>query len=282
MRCLVGLGMRRYAGLGIGLLAALLAAPLATARADEAPSYAENAKATIAALLNGRAFAPEEGCNAGGVCTTLLAKLRAGDFNVVTPVERSDQPDLPSYLSARKHCPGLDPLRITAAHHIYAATRGFAAYRIELTGPGKRHDEVLVFRGEHYAMLDGRHPAAAAEGGTTLMPGTFVAMALRGCRLLSSTRAEDGDWLAKHNVIGESDHASKLLKIGDSYFVLNLAPIAGPQQPRASWWYTLELWDLGPHLDADRRHDRRVYSFGYKPGADPADERRIAGRASPG
>jgi hypothetical protein len=282
MRCLVGLGKRRYAWLGIGLLAALLAAPLARAKADEAPSYAENAKATIAALLNGRAFAPEEGCNAGGVCTTLLAKLRAGDFSVVTPVERSDRPDLPSYLSARKHCPGLDPLRISAAHRVYAATRGFAAYRIELTGPGRRRDEILVFRGEHYAMLDGRHPAAAAEGGATLMPGTFVAMAPRGCRLLSSARAEDGDWLAKHNVIGESDHASELLKIGERYVVLNLAPIAGPQQPRASWWYTLELWDLGPRLDADRRHDRHVYSFGYKPGADPADARRIAGRASPG
>lgn len=282
MRCLVGWGSSRCSWLWLSLAAALLVAPFAAARADEASSDAARVKSSIGALLKDRDFAPEEGCGDRVVCAALLAKLRAGDFAVIAPTERSDRANLPSYLRARKRCPGLDPLRITVAHQVYAATRGFATYRVDLIGPGRRRDEILVFRGEHY-VLQGRNPASGdGGGGPTLMPGTFAAIALRGCRLLSTARAEDGDWLAKHNVIGDSDHASELLQIGQSYYVLNLAPIAGPQQPKASWWYTLELWDLGPHLDADRRHERRVYSFGYKPGAAPADVRRVSGRAAPG
>lgn len=269
---------RRLAWPGLALAALLLAASAGVARAD-APDVASRARTTIMALLHGRAFAPEEGCENQAACGKLLRQLDAGDFTVIAPVERSDHADLPLYRTERKRCPGIDPAVIVAGHRRYAATRGFAVYRVALPGKGKHGDEVLVFRAEHYVMRDG---AAADRAAAPLMPGTFVALSLRGCRLLSTARAEDGDWLARHNVIGESDHASELLRIGDSYYVLNLAPIAGPDQPKGSWWYTLELWDLGPHLDADRRHDRRVYSFGYKPGADPADERRIAGRASPG
>ncbi|HZB93078.1 MAG TPA: hypothetical protein VE397_16655 [Stellaceae bacterium] len=282
MRRLVRLGRTRCSGLWLSLAAALLIAPLASAKADVAPDYAARAKTTIAALIKGRDFAPEDGCGDREACSALLAKLRAGDFAVIAPVERSQRPDLPSYLSARKRCPGLDPLRITVAHRVYAATRGFASYRVDLTGKGTRKEEILVFRAEHYVLEDRNPASGGGGGGPTLMPGTFVAVALRGCRLLSTARAEDGDWLAKHNAIGDSDHASELLHVGESYYVLNLAPIAGPEQPKASWWYTLELWDLGPHLDADRRHQRRVYSFGYKPGAAPADVRSVSGRAAPG
>ena len=268
--------------IGAGLAAALLALTPASSRADE-PGYADRARATILQLLDGRDFAPETGCAGGAPCAALMAKLRAGAFSVVAPEELSEKPDLPSYLLLRRQCRGLDPLRITAAHRVYAATRDFAAYRLELPGPGKRRDEVLLFRAEHYVRLEaGRSLASAASEPMALMPGTFVALAPRGCRLLSSARAEDGDWLAKHNVIGDSDHASELIALAGRYFVLNLAPIAGPRQPKPSWWYTLELWDLGPRLDADRRHQSRVYSFGYKPGAAPQEMRRVASRGAPG
>lgn len=274
----------RPAWTALALAAALMltpAADAADAAADASHAYADHAKATIAQLLNGRAFKPEGGCGEGADCAALLAKLRQGDFAVIEPVERSDRPDMPSYLHLRKRCRGLDPLAITVAHRPYAATRDFAVYRLEIPVSSRRRDEVLVFRGEHYVLADrGRGAASQESDHAALIPGTYVAIAPRGCRLLSTAQAEDGDWLAKHNAIGSDDHASELLRIGGSYVVLNLAPIAGPQQPKASWWYTLELWDLGPHADADRRHQRRVYSFGYRPGAVPADVKRArtAGR----
>ena len=274
-------GWRRVR-LGLGLAVLLLAAPQAhSARAEAASDYAAAARTRIIELLQGRAFAPEEGCENKAACARLLKRLDAGDFAVIAPFERSGRPDLPSYRAERKRCPGIDPASITVSHRRYVATRGFAAFRIELPGRGKHGEEVLVFRAEHYVLRGegGRaHPDAAQA---PLMPGTFVALSLRGCRLLSSARAEDGDWLARHNAIGDADHASELLRIGGSYFVLNLAPIAGPDQPKASWWYTLELWDLGPRLDADRRHQRHVYSFGYRPDGAPVGASR-AGRLPPG
>jgi hypothetical protein len=275
--------MKRVGGgrvaLGLGLAAALLAIPAGAARADATGAYADRVRATIAHLLQGRDYAPEEGCDGGATCAALLARLRAGDFTVVAPAESSDRPDMPSYLRERKRCPGLDPLRITAAHRVYAATRGFAVYRLQLPGRGRRADEILVFRAEHYVPLERGRTLAADQ--TALLPGTFVAVAASGCRLLASARAVDGDWLAKHNAIDDDDHASELIEMGGRYFVLNLAPIAGPRQPKPSWWYALELWDLGPRAGADRVHQRRVFTFGYKPGAVPSDVSRIASRATP-
>jgi hypothetical protein len=280
IRGMVGRGRRRRL-IGLGLAAALVALPAGAPRASEAASYGDHARATIAALLKGRDFAPEDGCGSGVTCAKLLQTLRLGDFAVVAPAEQSDRPDMPDYLHLRKRCPGLDPLRVTAAHRIYAATRDFAVYRLHVSAAGRPGNDVLVFRGEHYVEV-GRRGSVAPNAPQTLMPGSYVALSPRGCRLLATARAEDGDWLAKHNAIGEDDHASELLQLGGSYFVLNIAPIAGPQQPKASWWYTLELWDLGPHADAARRHETRVYSFGYKPGAAPAAQRRIASHGAGG
>ncbi len=257
--------------------ATVLAALLTAARADNAPSYSARAKTTIYELLEGRTFIPEAGCEELAACLALLARLRDADYTVVEPDERSTRADMPGYLRARKKCPAFDPMRVSVAHRTYEATRGFAVYRLDLSGVAKRTDEILVFRAEHYV-----DAAAEAAEQTVLVPGMFVAMNVRGCRFLSAARAEDGDWLAGHNAIGEGDHASELLRIGERYFVLNLAPIAGPWQPKTSWWYALELWDLGPHADADRRNDKHVYSFGYKPGAAPISVRRGAPPAAPG
>jgi hypothetical protein len=280
IRGMVGRERRRRL-IGLGLAAALVAWPAVAPRADEAQSYGDHARATIAGLLNGRDFAPEDGCGRGATCAKLIRALRLGDFAVVAPAEQSDRPDLPDYLHLRKRCPGLDPLRVTLAHRLYAATRDFAVWRLQVSGPGRRGSEVLVFRGEHYVAVGARGFPPPDAPHTALIPGSYVALSPRGCRLLATARAEDGDWLAKHNAIGENDHASELLQLGGSYFVLNIAPIAGPQQPKASWWYTLELWDLGPQADAARRHDEHVYSFGYKPGA-PDAQRRIASHGAGG
>lgn len=273
---------RRRWRLRLVFAATLVAAPLAGSEAGEAPSYAERTKSVILGLLAGRDFAPEAGCEPAAPCAALLGRLRAGDFTVVEPVERSDRPDLPSYLRARRQCPGLDPARITAGHRIFAATRNFAAYRLDAPRPG-RGEEVLVFRAQHYVQLDGRGAAAAgADGSASLVPGTFISMGMPSCRLLAAARAEDGDWFAKHNLVEDGDHASELLRLDGRYVVLNLAPIAAPRQPKPNWWYTLEIWDLGAHADADRRQQRRVYSFGYKPAAAPLGVSRAAAPSSPG
>lgn len=269
--------------LRVAIAAALVAAPLAGSEADEAPSYAERTKTVILGLLSGRDFAPEAGCEPAAPCMALLARLRAGDFAVVEPVERSDRPDMPSYLRTRKQCPRLDPARITAGHRVFAATRNFAAYRLDAPQRGRRGDEILVFRAQHYILLDGRRGAAAsADGPETLLPGTFMAVSVPSCRLLAAARAEDGDWFAKHNVVEDGDHASELLRVDGRYVVLNLAPIAAPRQPKPNWWYMLELWDLGARADADLRQQRRVYSFGYKPAALPLGVSRAAAQSSPG
>jgi hypothetical protein len=247
----------------------LTAAP--SARAEEAGGYAARAKATIAALLQNRSFTPQAGCDDAAACRALLARLAALDFTVVEPAARSERLDLPDYARLRKRCPALDPMHITSAHRLYAPTRGFAVYHLDLPGTRQAPEEVLVFRAQHYVPVAGR----AGDDQTPLTPGTFVSVSLRGCRLLSTARAEDGDWLAKHNAIGDSDHASELLELGGRYVVLNLAPVAGPREPKASWSYMLELWDLGPRADADRRKQRRVYSFISAP---PTAEQALAPR----
>lgn len=254
--------------LAIVMAGALAAAPLAAAEAGEGSGYAGPAKAVIARLLAGREFSPEAGCESRTTCETLLARLRAGDFTVVAPAERSARPDLPSYLRLRKRCPGLDPLRVTLAHHVFAATRNFAAYRLEPPRQGRRGEEIIIFHAQHYVELAPRRAAAlAADEPATLLPGTFVATGLPGCRVLATAQAEDGDWFAKHNAVGEGDHAGELLRLDGGYVVLDITPVAGPHQPKPSWWYTLDLWDLGIRAEAGRRRSSHLYSFGYKPGA---------------
>lgn len=270
---------QRRRWLGAAFAAALAAAPLAGSEAQEAPSYGERTKAVILALLADRDFAPEAGCAPLAPCAALLQQLRAGEFDVVEPAERSTRADMPSYLRVRRRCPGLDPARITAAHRTFAATRNFAAYRLDAD---RRNDELLVFRAQHYVQLGAGAIARAADGPATLMPGTFIALDLPSCRLRAVARAEDGDWFAKHNTVGDADHASELLRIAGSYVVLNLTPIAAPRQPKESWWYSLELWDLGPHADADLRQQRRVYTFGYKPALAPVGVTRAAAPAASG
>lgn len=268
--------------LRIAFAAALVVGPLTESEAGEAPSYAERTRAVILGLLADRDFTPETGCEPAAPCMALLARLRTGDFTVVEPVERSNRPDMPSYLHARRQCPGLDPARITAAHRVFTATRNFAAYRLDLPQHG-RNGEILVFRAQHYVLLDGhRGVAASADGPEMLVPGTFIAMSVPGCRLLAAARAEDGDWFAKHNIVEDDDHASELLRLDGRYIVLNLAPIAAPRQPKPNWWYMLELWDLGAHADAELHQQRRVYSFGYKPATPPLGISRAAAPVAPG
>jgi hypothetical protein len=264
--------VRKRGWFGVVLAGALAMLPLAGAAAGEAPGYAERAKAVIAGLLTGRDFTPETGCGGEAPCAGLLARLRAGDFTVMAPAESSDRPDLPSYLRLRKRCPGIDPARVTVAHHTFSATRNFAAYRLDGPRPQRKGEEILVFRAQHFVVRDG----AAAEA-VTLLPGTFVAVSLPGCRMLATARSEEGDWFAKHNEVEETDHASELLRLDGRYVVLNIVPVAAPRQPKSSWWYTLELWDLGAHADADRRHERRVYAFRYKPGAAASGTSRAVG-----
>jgi hypothetical protein len=255
--------------MGLAFSVWLLALPLGTATADDAPAYGARAKATIVQLLSGREFKEESGCDRSEPCASLLARLRRGDFAVVEPTERSERPDMPSYLSARKHCPKLDLAHVVAAHRTFTATRDFAIYRLDLPRATRGGDEVLIFRAQHYVMRDGKRASGDGDEPVAFWPGNFVAFGLPSCRFLSIALAEDGDRFAKHNAIDEADYASELLKIGDRYFVINLDPIAGPRQPKETWWYALQLWDLGSHADADRRKQRHVYSFGYKPAAAP-------------
>jgi len=251
-----------HAGFALLLAAALLATRLHAAHAEDLQSYGASAKATIVKLLDNKTFTLERGCEEAAPCRELLARLRAGDFVVVEPADRSEaaKPALADYVLLRRRCPGLDPLRITVAHRTYAATRGFAVYHVALPGSQKREKEVLLFRAQHFV----QQGAASSDEATVLTPGIFISIDPRACRVLSSARAEDGDWLARHNAIGGQDHASELVRLGDRYLVLNLAPIAGPSEARASWSYTLELWDLGPQLDADLRMSRREYLFSYR------------------
>lgn len=277
MRSIVPVWRRRCpAKLALALSLALLP-PLAIARAEE-PSYAERAKATILELLAGRAFKAESGCERGEACTALLARLQAGDFAVIEPVQSSDRPDMPIYLAARKKCAGIDPVRIVLSHHTFRATRDFAIYRLDAPRWPRVGESVLVFRAGDYLMT-GEVGRAAVDGeAPMLLPGSFAAFGLRSCRFLATAPAEDGEHFARHNDIAAGDHASELIKLGERYLVLNLVPIAGPRQPKTTWWYSLGLWDLGLAAP-DLRRERHVYTFGYKPasGGDFSD----AGPSSP-
>jgi len=194
---------------------------------------------------------------------------------VVEPIEHSNRLDMPRYLALRQRCPWLDLARVKTAHRTYTATRNFAIYSLE--APRASGEEIVVFRAQHYVDLDGRRSGATAGAPTAPWPGAYTAIELPHCRMLSTALAEDGDHFARHNKVEDADHASELLKIGDHYFVLNLVPIAGIKQPKETWWYALELWDLGPRADADLHHQRHVYSYGAKPAAPPA----VGGPAAP-
>lgn len=264
-RTLEFLHRSRRAGLGLCLGLALLSSSQGAAMAQDEPSYAEQAKATIIQLLANRAFKPQSGCDRGAPCAGLMAELRAGQFTVVEPAEQSDRADMPIYLRARKTCSRLDPAQVVLSHHTFRATRDFAIYRLDLARAGRRHGEILVFRGLDYVARDG---ASAADGRQTpLLPGAFVVFSLPGCRFLATVPAEDGDRFAKHNVVETGDHASELIRLDDRYFVINLTPVAGPRQDKAIWWYTLDLWDLGITTAAPRRLQPHDYSFAYRPGA---------------
>ena len=257
---------RRGARGAIAIVLALFGLGIGAALAEEAPAsgYGDAAKAAILQLLSGRAFKPEHGCEPPAPCTRLLAQLNAGKFTVVEPLERSNALDMPRYLALRRRCPSLDLAHVKFAPRSNPATRNFAIYSLNL--PRASGKEILIFRGQHYVALDA---GRGANGPTAPWPGAYTAIELPHCRMLSTALAEDGDHFARHNKVDEADYATELLKIGDRYLVLNLVPIAGIKQPKETWWYTLELWDLGPRADADLRHQRHVYSFGAKPAAPP-------------
>lgn len=243
------------------------------AAAEDTPSYGERAKATIMQLVAGRAFKVEHGCDRPSPCGPMLTALHTGKFAVVEPREHGDHADLPTYLAFRRHCPSLDLAHVKEAHRTYTATRHFAIYYLDVSAG----QQIVVFRAQHFVAAEGK-----PRGNEPIAPwpGAYTAISLPSCRVLSTALAEDGDRFAQHNKVDDTDHASELLKIDDHYVVLNLVPIAGPDQPKESWWYNLELWDLGPRADADLRHQRRVYSFSYKPDTPPPGAAHSAG--SPG
>lgn len=244
----------------VGLAAALLCAP-AAARAQDSAGYSERVKAVLARVMAGREFKPGAGCDKIEFCTNLIALLRAGNFTVLEPIERSDRPDMPSYRRIRQKCAKVDPLHLRAARHINVATRNFAMYRLDVPKQTIGGDEVLVFRGEHYIPVD--LPRTREE--RAVWPGMFVAVGFPSCRQFSNATAQEGDRLARHNSVNENDYLSELVRVANRYYIINLDPIAAPNQPRAVWWYDLEMWDWGPRADADLRHGRHVYSFSYRP-----------------
>jgi hypothetical protein len=248
--------------LAIGFAAALICAP-AVARAEDDAGYGDRVKAVVARVMANREFKPGAGCDKIELCSVLIRQLRAGDFSVIEPIERSERPDMPSYRRIRQKCAKVDPLHLRASHHINVATRNFAMYRLDVPKQTIGGDEILVFRGEHYLPVD--RPAGASRDERAVWPGMFVAVGYPSCRQFSNATAQEGDRLARHNSVNENDFLSELVKIGSRYFIINLDPIAAPNQPRAVWWYDLELWDWGPRADADLRHGRHVYSFSYRP-----------------
>ena len=247
--------------LAIGFAAALLCAP-AVPRAQDTAGYSDRVKAVLARVMAGREFKPGAGCDKIELCSQLIAQLRAGDLTVIEPIERSERPDMPSYRRIRQKCSKVDPLHLRAARHINVATRNFAMYRLDVPKHTIGGDEILVFRGEHYVPVD--LPRSGREE-RAVWPGMFVAVGFPSCRQFSNATAQEGDRLARHNSVNENDFLSELVKVGNRYYIINLDPIAAPNQPRAVWWYDLEMWDWGPRADADLRHGRHVYSFSYRP-----------------
>lgn len=256
---------RQRTWLALALSAVLLAAPAAAAT-DDSAAYAERVKAVIAHLLERRDFKPEAGCDDASVCADLMARLRAGAFEVIAPEERSERADMPTYLKVRRTCRGLDLTHIVAAHRRSTATRNFALYRLDVARPGRKGEQVLVFRAQHYVATDGQRAGNdEADEPRVVSPGAFIAFGFPSCRMLANAVSTEGDWFAKHNMIDDDDHVSELLRLGDHFFILNLEPIAGPAQARDTWWYALELWDWGARADADLRKRRHIYSFSYRP-----------------
>src|SRR5216684_3446796 len=139
--------------LAVGFAAALLCAP-AAARAQDAAGYSDRVKAVLARVMAGRDFKPGAGCDKIELCTQLITQLRAGDFSVIEPIERSERPDMPNYRRIRQKCAKVDPLHLRAARHINVATRNFAMYRLDVPKQLTGGDEILVFRGEHYVPVD--------------------------------------------------------------------------------------------------------------------------------
>jgi hypothetical protein len=231
-------------------------------------SYETHVKATLQRVISGREFKPGAGCSDNlqklETCAALIARLRSGNFTVFEPIEQSDRADMPSYRRIRNKCSRLDPLHLRASHHITVGTRNFAMYKLDVPKGLIGGDEILVFRAQHYLIADDG-PVYKGPDARVIWPGQFVAIGFPSCRQLSNATAQEGDHLAKHNIVGSDDYLTELVKIGDHYFVLNLDPVAGPNQPKVMWWYDLELWDWGPHADADLRHARRVYGFSYRP-----------------
>ncbi len=246
---------------------ALLCAHPGLARAEENSAYGDRVKAALRQILQGREFKPSTGCDKSEICAGLLARLRAGDFSVVEPIEVSERADMPSYRRIRNKCARLDPVHLRAARHINVATRNFAMYKLDIPKQLVAGDEVLVFRGQHYIPGDDRGRVTAGSGGDShaVWPGMFVAMGYPSCRQLTGATSQEGEARARHNALSEDDYLSEIVKIGSRFYVLNIDPIAGPNQPKAMWWYDLELWDWGPRADADLRHSRHVYIMSYRP-----------------
>lgn len=251
--------------LGLALAAALLCAHPSLARAQESSAYGDRVKAALRQILQGREFKPSTGCDKSEICIGLLARLRAGDFSVVEPIERSERPDMPSYRRIRNKCARLDPLHLRAAHHINVATRNFAMYKLDIPKQMVAGDEVLVFRGQHYVPTDRKATAGSGGDSRAVWPGMFVAMGYPSCRQLTGATSHEGDQRARHNAVSEDDYLSEIVTIGSRFYVINVDPIAGPNQPKAMWWYDLELWDWGPRADADLRRSRHVYAMSYRP-----------------
>jgi len=259
-----------WLALVVAMLLAVASGPAAAeeAWAGETSGYEQHVKATLQRIISGREFKPGTGCSDNlqklGICAALIARLRSGNFTVFEPMEQSDRADMPSYRRIRNKCSRLDPLHLRASHHITVATRNFAMYKLDVPKHLIGGDEILVFRAQHYLISD-NGPVYKGADARVIWPGQFVAIGFPSCRQFSNATAQEGDHLAKHNIVGPDDYLTELVKIGDHYFVLNLDPVAGPNQPKVVWWYDLELWDWGPHADADLRHARRVYGFSYRP-----------------
>ncbi len=240
-----------------------LAASAAASQAADSSGYGDRVRARLAQLLDGRALNEVEGCDEATLCAALVAQLRAGNFTVVEPVERSDLPDMLSYLRVRKKCRGLDIAHLTAAHRRLVATRNFSAWKLDLPRKLTGGSDVMIFRAQHYVAADAKGTALAGDGEAALS-GMYVAVGFPSCRTLTIADAPEGDWFAKHNPVGEDDYLSEILKLGDRFFVLNLDPVAGPELARESWGYRLELRDLGSFA-AERNERRRVYAFSTPP-----------------
>ena len=248
-------------GRGLRLLAAAVTFSLslaAAARADDANLYAKHAGEILARLLDQRDFKPEPECAPVERCEALLARLRAGAFDILAPSEQSDSPDLPSYRRLRQKCRNVDLVHIGVARHRLTATRNFAAYKLE---PTRRLGEVMIFRAEHYVAGDAR----ASDAQPATWPGAFVAVGIAHCRVLATATVEEGDRYAKHNPVAADEHLSELLMIDGQLFVLNLVPVIAGHEPKRAWWYKLSLSEWGALATFDQQRHRPHYEFSYRP-----------------